>query len=443
MQNTSMADSATSSLLVILLLVSSLLCICSSQGSTNSLRVTLTHIDADRDDLSPLQIIKRSIQRGKQRHRQFLNGLLMSTQASSGLRTPVEGGDGEFRMGLSIGTPPVPFLAIMDTGSDLIWTQCKPCTACFKQPTPIFDPAQSSSFANVSCSSPLCKKWADTKCGSSCLYSNSYGDGTSTEGFLATETFNFGGSDSESSVPDLGFGCGVNNGGPGLNDGAGIVGLGRGPLSLVSQLHTRQFSYCLTSIGGTNGSSSLFIGSAPSSVQVSNASTTPLLQNPVLPTFYYISLVGISVGRNRLPIPPSWFQLTSDGSGGLIVDSGTTVTLLTEEAYNVLRRYFLAETKLALSGSDNSGLDLCFEIPNGRAKQIEVPELTFHFEGLDLALPPENYMIVDEKMGLACLAMAPAGSFSTFGNIQQQNMLVIHNLEQKTMSFIPTDCGKL
>ncbi|XP_041012795.1 aspartic proteinase nepenthesin-1-like [Juglans microcarpa x Juglans regia] len=440
-----MADSATSSLLVILLLVSPLLCICSSQGSSTTFRVILTHIDADLD-LSPLQVIKRSIQRGKQRHRKFLDGLeLMSTQASSDVRTRVVGGDGEFRMSLSIGTPPVPFLAIMDTGSDLIWTQCQPCKTCFKQPTPIFDPAESSSFANVSCSSPVCKKWADSKCGRSCEYSNSYGDGTSTEGFLATETFNFGGSDNESSVPDIGFGCGVNNEGPGLNHGAGIVGLGRGPLSLVSQIHTRQFSYCLTSIGGTNGSSSLFLGSAPSSVQVSNASTTPLLENPVLPTFYYISLVGISVGRNRLPIPPSWFQLTSDGTGGLIVDSGTTITLLTEDAYDVLKRAFLEQTKLALSdSSDHSGLDLCFNLPHGKhAKQIAVPELTFHFTGLDLALPPENYMIVDENLGMACLAIAPAGGFSTLGNIQQQNMLVIHNLEQKTMSFIPTDCAKL
>ncbi|KAH9706645.1 hypothetical protein KPL70_012288 [Citrus sinensis] len=33
---------------------------------------------------------------------------------------------GEYMMNISIGIPPVEILAIADTGSDLIWTQCKP-----------------------------------------------------------------------------------------------------------------------------------------------------------------------------------------------------------------------------------------------------------------------------------------------------------------------------
>ena len=45
-----------------------------------------------------------------------------------------------------------------------------------------------------------------------------------------------------------------------MNNVAGIVGLGRGTLSLVAQLGSRKFSYCFTSIGD-NKSSSLLFGS--------------------------------------------------------------------------------------------------------------------------------------------------------------------------------------
>ncbi|KAL5667956.1 hypothetical protein ACJX0J_020177, partial [Zea mays] len=58
-------------------------------------------------------------------------------------------GQAEYLMELAIGTPPVPFVALADTGSDLTWTQCKPCKLCFPQDTPIYDTAASASFSPV------------------------------------------------------------------------------------------------------------------------------------------------------------------------------------------------------------------------------------------------------------------------------------------------------
>ncbi|GLT70895.1 hypothetical protein SLA2020_429470 [Shorea laevis] len=45
-----------------------------------------------------------------------------------------------FMANISIGEPPVPQLLIMDTGSNLLWTQCLPCTnnTCFPQTLPVF-----------------------------------------------------------------------------------------------------------------------------------------------------------------------------------------------------------------------------------------------------------------------------------------------------------------
>ncbi|KAI6692011.1 hypothetical protein NL676_019721 [Syzygium grande] len=43
-----------------------------------------------------------------------------------------------------------------NTGSELTWTQCKPCSSCYPQSDPIFDPSHSSSYANTPCTLPFC-----------------------------------------------------------------------------------------------------------------------------------------------------------------------------------------------------------------------------------------------------------------------------------------------
>merc|ERR1712071_22563 len=410
-------------------------------------RVGLSHVDAGQN-LTKFQLIQRGLSRGKHRL-QKLNVLAQYGQALHEVGAPVFAGDGEFLLSLSIGTPPVPFSAIMDTGSDLIWTQCKPCKSCFNQTTPIFDPDRSSSFSKVPCTNELCRSKAlgKSRCGvgNSCDYVNVYADESSTKGFLAMDNFNFGES---VSVPNIGFGCGVSNQGIGLNQSAGLVGLGRGSMSLVSQLHTKQFSYCFSSIG-TKRSGSLFVGSL-ADLNISKGTvikSTPLIKNPLMPSFYYISLQGITVGKTLLPIPVSLFELGSEGSGGFVLDSGTTFTMLQEDAFDTLSRVFATQTKLPVSNSESpAGFSLCFELPASKANAtgINFPRLVFHFKGgLDLELPTENYIVTDAALGLACLAMGPTGSLSIFGNVQQQNILVLHDLEKETLSFVPAKCDQL
>jgi hypothetical protein len=47
---------------------------------------------------------------------------------------------------------------ILDTGSDIVWLQCAPCENCYSQTDPVFDPKKSSSYAGISCLSPLCRR---------------------------------------------------------------------------------------------------------------------------------------------------------------------------------------------------------------------------------------------------------------------------------------------
>lgn len=410
---------------------------------TGGFTVTLRHVDSGKN-LTKLERIQRGVKRSHNRIQKLLAAATsgeddeLASTSSSSTSTTIVAGNGEYLMDLSIGTPAEDYSAILDTGSDLIWTQCKPCTECFKQPTPIFDPSKSSSFSRMTCSSDLCQVLAQSQCATDgCEYLYGYGDYSSTQGFMATETFTLGGV----SVPNIGFGCGEQNEGDGFSQGAGLVGLGRGPLSLISQMKESKFAYCLTSMDDATLKSKLWIGSGSSSGSGTVTTTTPLLQNPSQPTFYYLPLQGISVGKTRLPINQTSFALRDDGSGGMIIDSGTTITYLQESAFNLLAKEFTSQMSLPVDKSGDTGLDVCFSLPSN-ADTIEVPELVFHFgKGADLELPSKNYMIGDSSMGVVCLAMGSSSGMSIFGNIQQQNMLVTYDLGKQSMSFQPTQCG--
>ncbi|XP_028087728.1 aspartic proteinase nepenthesin-1 [Camellia sinensis] len=435
-----------SSLMILLVVATFVSPICSTSRRTLidpkamqiGFRVDLKHVDSG-GNYTKFERLQRAMKRGKFRL-QRLNEMVAKTDSE--VNSQVYPGNGEFLMKLSIGTPPESYSAIMDTGSDLIWTQCKPCQQCFDQPTPVFDPTKSSSFSQLPCSSSLCSALPLSNCGTDgCEYLYTYGDYSSTQGAMATETFTFG----EVLVPNIGFGCGEDNEGSGFSQGAGLVGLGRGPLSLVSQLGEPKFSYCLTSIDDSSKTSTLLMGSLASVNSTggkNSITTTPLIQNPSQPSFYYLSLQGIAVGGTALPIKKSTFALNQDGSGGLIIDSGTTITYLEQSAFDLVKKEFISQTKLSVDKSGSTGLDLCFTLPSD-ASTVEVPKLVFHFDGADMDLPAENYMIADSGMGLMCLAMGGSSGMSIFGNVQQQNMMVVHDLAKETLSFIPTQCNQL
>ncbi|KAH6781882.1 Eukaryotic aspartyl protease family protein [Perilla frutescens var. hirtella] len=394
-------------------------------------QVKLKHVDWG-GNFTKLQLLQRGMKRGRKRMERLYAMALATVSA------PIHAGNGEFLMELSIGTPPSSYSAILDTGSDLIWTQCKPCKQCFNSPTPIFDPKQSSSFAKLSCSTDLCTALPLSSCSNgNCEYLYTYGDYSSTQGVMATETFTFG----KVSVPKVGFGCGLDNEGSGFNQGGGLVGLGRGPLSLVSQLDEPKFSYCLTSIDSAK-TSTLSMGSlAGLDAKDTTIMTTPLIKNPSSPSFYYLSLQGITVGDTSVPIKKSSFAIKGDGTGGMIIDSGTTITYLEEKVFDLVKKEFIKQVKLPVDDSNQTGLDLCFTLPSN-AESVEVPKLVFHFDGADLDLPGENYIIADAS-GVACLAMGSSSGMSIFGNIQQQNMQVIHDLHKETISFVPKQCDKM
>lgn len=341
-------------------------------------------------------------------------------------------GSGEYFSQIGIGDPPIPSYMILDTGSDITWLQCAPCHRCYHQRHPIFDPSSSSSYAPLSCETPQCKSLDQSQCrtNGTCLYQVAYGDGSYTVGDFVTETVTIG----SSSVESIAIGCGHNN--QGLFVGAaGLLGLGGGSLSFPGQLNATSFSYCLVDRDSDESSTLDFDSPFPV-----NSVTAPLLRNPEFYTFYYVGLVGIGVGGELLPIPESSFDMDLAGNGGIIVDSGTAVTRLQSDVYNLLRDAFVRGTQGLPAANDVSLFDTCYDLSSMRS--VEVPTVSFHFpEGKVLVLPAKNYLIPVDSVGTFCLAFAPTTStLSIIGNVQQQGTRVSFDLANSLVAFSAHSC---
>ncbi|CAN0916055.1 Protein ASPARTIC PROTEASE IN GUARD CELL 1 [Linum grandiflorum] len=114
---------------------------------------------------------------------------------------------------------------VLDTGSDVNWIQCDPCTHCYPQKDHIFNPSSSSSYSPLTCASALCSSLDPHSCRSPnhCLYEVNYGDDSNSTGDFVTETLSFG--SPYRSFPKIALGCGHDNQGYFVG-AAGLLGLG-------------------------------------------------------------------------------------------------------------------------------------------------------------------------------------------------------------------------
>lgn len=95
--------------------------------------------------------------------------------------------NGQYLMRVTIGNPPFDIYGMLDTGSDLLWTQCEPCQGFYKQMNPKFNPKRSSIYSNLPCSAQKCQAIGTGLCSphNSCTYNYAYGSASLTQGVLA------------------------------------------------------------------------------------------------------------------------------------------------------------------------------------------------------------------------------------------------------------------
>ncbi|KAJ7548203.1 hypothetical protein O6H91_07G002500 [Diphasiastrum complanatum] len=354
----------------------------------------------------------------------------------SPLASGLDEGSGEYFVSVGVGTPSRTINLVADTGSDVVWQQCSPCSNCYQQVDPLFNPAASSSFQQLSCSSQLCSQLRTRGCQSNqCLYQVLYGDGSFTVGVFSTETLQFG----SNSVQNVAIGCGHNN--QGLFVGAsGLLGLGGGPLSFPTQVGSQYgsvFSYCLPD-RLTSQASALIFG--PSAVPAGSI-FAPLVSNPVTDTFYYVGLTGIRVGGVPISVSSGAFQLDSSGNGGVILDSGTAVTRLVSSAYNAMSDAFRANTGSLPAASSVLIFDTCYDLSGHQS--VRLPAVDLEFEGgAVVPLPANNLLVQTDDSGTFCLAFAPSDdNLSIIGNIQQQSLRISFDKQQGRVGFASNQCN--
>ncbi|CAI8585029.1 unnamed protein product [Vicia faba] len=381
-----------------------------------------------------------------------------STQLVATLGSGVSLGSGEYFMDVFIGTPPKHYSLILDTGSDLNWIQCVPCIACFEQTGPYYDPKESSSFENITCHDPRCKLVSSPDpprpCkdeNQTCPYFYWYGDSSNTTGDFALETFtvnltNSNGNSEFKHVENVMFGCGHWNRGL-FHGAAGLLGLGRGPLSFASQLRSiygHSFSYCLVDRNSDSSvSSKLIFGEDKELLSHPNLNFTSFVggQENSVDTFYYVGIKSVMVDGEALNIPQETWRLSEEGSGGTIIDSGTTLTYFAEPAYEIIKEAFMKKIKGYEIVEGFPPLKPCYNVSG--IDKMELPDFGILFsDGAMWDFPVENYFIQIES-DVVCLAIlgTPRSALSIIGNYQQQNFHILYDMKKSRLGYAPMKCA--
>lgn len=351
-------------------------------------------------------------------------------RASEAAKIPAKSGmsigTGNYVVTVGLGTPKRELSLIFDTGSDLTWTQCQPCSkSCYKQNEPTFNPAQSSSYSNISCNSAQCSQLTSATgnqpgCSTStCIYGIQYGDNSFSVGFFGTERLTLTPTDS---FDNFLFGCGQNNQGL-FGNAAGLLGLGRDKISVVSQTsqkYGRVFSYCLPSTSSSTG----YLSFGDNGGTKSSLKFTSLSQSS--PSFYSMEMLGISVGGQKLSISASVFS-----KAGTIIDSGTVITRLPPAAYSALRSAFRKMMSKYPLVQPLSILDTCYDL--SKYQSVSIPKISLFFKGgTEVNVHPVGIMYA-RSPSQVCLAFA--------GNSNDDDVAIYGNKQQVTLTVVYDDAG--
>ncbi|WOG85745.1 hypothetical protein DCAR_0104938 [Daucus carota subsp. sativus] len=424
-------------------------CDSSSQGhklpSPSSLKVVHKHGPCHKTKESSLpsasELLATDESRVKSINSRISFSAARNTFASTdSVRLPAKSGSslgaGNYLVQVGLGTPKKDLSLIFDTGSDLTWTQCEPCArSCYDQAEPIFDPSKSSAYSNVSCGTPACNQLKSATGNSpgcntnTCVYGIQYGDQSFSVGFFGKDTLTLTPTDV---VPNFFFGCGQNNQGL-FGQTAGLIGLARDPLSIVQQTskqYGQVFSYCLPSRSSETGS--LTFGQS----YVSKAVKYTPFSSSQGTTFYFIDVLAMFVGGQKLQISPTVFS-----TAGSIIDSGTVITRLPPAAYTALRDAFRKQMTSYPMGKPVSILDTCYDF--SKYNTVKIPTISIIFGGntkIDIDGSGILYAVSSSQV---CLAFAPnsdASDVLIYGNVQQKTMQVVYDVAGNKLGFGAKGC---
>lgn len=130
--------------------------------------------------------------------------------------------------------------------------------------------------------------------------------------------------------------------------------------------------------------------------------------------------------------------------GNIIIDSGTTLTILPPDFYSSLESEVISQMK-NLNDLERvfpkTSMNLCYKFPSNN-QSFQVPLLTIHFKGADLKLNSYNaYVAVSSDAFCFAFLAYPHGYI--YGNIAQINFMVGYDRGMNIVSFKPVDCSTI
>ncbi|XP_066391149.1 aspartic proteinase 36-like isoform X1 [Miscanthus floridulus] len=349
--------------------------------------------------------------------------------------------NGYYTTRLYIGTPPQEFALIVDSGSTVTYVPCASCEQCGNHQDPRFQPDLSSSYSPVKCN-------VDCTCDSDkkqCTYERQYAEMSSSSGVLGEDIVSFG-RESELKPQRAVFGCENSETGDLFSQHAdGIMGLGRGQLSIMDQLVEKgvisdSFSLCY---GGMDiGGGAMVLGGVPAPSDMVFSHSDPL-RSP----YYNIELKEIHVAGKALRVDSRIF----DSKHGTVLDSGTTYAYLPEQAFVAFRDAVTSKVHSLkkIRGPDPNYKDICFAGAGRNVSKLHevFPDVDMVFgNGQKLSLTPENYLFRHSKVdGAYCLGVFQNGKDPTtlLGGIIVRNTLVTYDRHNEKIGFWKTNCSEL
>ncbi|GAU15988.1 hypothetical protein TSUD_338590 [Trifolium subterraneum] len=386
--------------------------------------------------------------------------ILQATDPGGILDFSVQGTSDPYLVGLyftkvKLGSPAKEFYVQIDTGSDILWLNCNTCNNCPQSSglgieLNFFDTASSSTAGLVSCSDPVCSyavQTATSQCSSQvnqCSYTFQYGDGSGTSGYYVYDAMYFdvimGQSVYSNSSATVVFGCSTYQSGDlARTEKAvdGIFGFGPGALSVISQLSSqgmtpKVFSHCLKGEG--NGGGLLVLGE----ILEPNIVYTPLV--PLQP-HYNLNLQSIAVNGQLLTIDQDVFA--TGNNRGTIVDSGTTLAYLVQEAYDPFLNA-ITTTVSQFSKPIISKGNQCYLVATSLGDIF--PQVSLNFMGgASMVLKPEQYLIhygFLDGAAMWCIGFQKVQKgFTILGDLVLKDKIFVYDLANQRIGWTDYDCS--
>ncbi|KAL6504008.1 hypothetical protein OROGR_025931 [Orobanche gracilis] len=322
---------------------------------------------------------------------------------------------------ITIGTPAADYHVQIDTGSDILWVNCKNCERCpTKSDLHIvlnqYDLTASSTGKTITCDQEFCDTVFNNanpncKTGTNCEYAVTYGDGSKTEGYFVRDTLRLdritGNLQTTPMNGSIAFGksCSAKQSGDlGSSTQAvdGIIGFGQANTSILSQLALsgkvkKIFSHCLN---GNKGGGIFAIGE----VVEPKVKTTRLIPNQ---QHYNVELRGIDVGGKSLDLPTGFFGFGP--SRRAIIDSGTTLAYLPSDVYQQLVNEMMSDQ------------------PSLKTHMVEDQFRCFWYSGND-----GEYCIGWQNSGMQT---KDGQELTLLGDIALSDKLVLYDMENQTIGW--------